>query len=318
MPRLDARFAALGALILLTLIWSYNWIVMKQVLRFAGPFDFAALRYVFGSAVLFAILIVRGDSLRPPPLVQTLLIGLAQTTGFQALVQLALVHGGAGKTALLAFTMPFWSVLLAWLLIAERPLRRQVLSLAMALAGLVLILEPWRDFGSAPSAALAIGGGMCWATGVVLSKRLFARNQTGVLSLTAWQMLAGTVGLVLIALVADEPPVQWSHYFIGALIYNGVLSSGLAWLLWSFIVERLPTPIASLSSLSIPITGVLLAWWLLGERVSAIEGCGIVLVATALLVVNARRRQAARLQSPEPDRGRMFVAKQPKPFVPDR
>ncbi|MGA9421757.1 MAG: EamA family transporter [Rhodanobacteraceae bacterium] len=298
MPRLDARFAALGALVLLTLIWSYNWIVMKQVLRYAGPFDFAALRYVFGSAVLFTVLAVRGDPLHPPPLLQTMLIGLAQTTGFQALVQLALVHGGAGRTALLAFTMPFWSVLLAWLLIAERPSRRQVLSLAMALAGLVLILEPWHELGGAPSAALAIGGGVCWATGVVLSKRLFARGQVGVLSLTAWQMLAGTVGLVLIAVVADEPPVQWSHYFIGALIYNGILSSGIAWLLWSFIVERLPTPIASLSSLSIPITGVLLAWWLLGEHVSALEGCGVVLIATALLVVNARRRSATERYKP--------------------
>ncbi|HET6546001.1 MAG TPA: DMT family transporter [Rhodanobacteraceae bacterium] len=292
MPRPKSRYAAPVALILLTLIWSYNWIVMKQVLRYVGPFDFAALRYVLGSGVLFIVLLARGDSLRPPPLVSTVLIGLAQTMGFQALVQWALVDGGAGKTALLAYTMPFWAVLLAWLLLAERPSRRQVIGLAVALGGLLLILEPWQGFGGARSAALAIAGGVCWGIGVVLSKRLFARGGTSALSLTAWQMLAGTIGLIVIAFAADEPALQWSGYFIGALAYNAVLSSGLAWVMWSFVVDRLPTPIAGLSSLTVPICGVLLAWVLLGERPSSMESCGIVLIAVALLVVNLRRHAA--------------------------
>src|SRR6187402_474915 len=81
------RNPALIALALLTLIWSYNWIVMKQVLEYCGPFTFSALRYSFGSIVLFAALMLRGESLRPPPLVDTALIGIAQTAGFQALVQ---------------------------------------------------------------------------------------------------------------------------------------------------------------------------------------------------------------------------------------
>ena len=62
------------ALVLLTLIWSYNWIVMKQVLRWSGPFTFSALRYAFGTLVLFAVLLARREPLRPPPLLPTALI----------------------------------------------------------------------------------------------------------------------------------------------------------------------------------------------------------------------------------------------------
>jgi drug/metabolite transporter (DMT)-like permease len=293
MARSASRTPALVALVVLTLIWSYNWIVMKQVLRYSGPFDFAALRYVFGSVVLFAVLALRRESLQPPPLLPIALIGLAQTMGFQALVQLALVDGGAGKTALFAYTMPFWAVLLAWLVLGERPARAQALGLVVALAGLGLILEPWRGIGSASSALLAVGGGVCWAIGVVLSKRLLARGGIGLLSLTAWQMLAGTAGLVAIALVAGEPAPRWTGYFIGALAYNAVLSSGLAWWLWTLVVDRLPTAIAGLSSLAVPIFGVLLAWSLLGERPSAMESAGIVLIAVALLAVTARRGRSA-------------------------
>lgn len=287
-PTTSPRRNALVALALLTLIWSYNWIVMKQVLRYSGPFEFSALRYAFGSIVLFTALVLRGESLRPPPLVDTALIGIAQTAGFQALVQWALVEGGAGRTALLAYTMPFWVVLLAWLVLAEKPGPRQWLGLVAAAGGLVLILDPWHGLGGAKSAWLAIAGGACWAIGVVLSKRLFRRG-VGALSLTAWQMLIGTALLIVIALAADERTIEWSPYFVGALAYNAVLSSGLAWLMWSYVVERLPADVAGLSSLVIPIAGIGFAWLLLGERPTLVESAGIALIGVALAVVNLRR-----------------------------
>jgi drug/metabolite transporter (DMT)-like permease len=293
-PAPSSNRVAFGALILLTAIWSYSWIVMKQVLRFVGPFEFSALRYSLGTLVLFAVLLLRRESLRPPPLLQTAMIGLAQTTAFQALVQWALVGGTAGRTALLAYAMPFWVVGLAWLLLGERPGLRLCIGLAIAACGLTLVLEPWLGLGDARNSLLALGGGMCWAIGVVLSKRLFQRGGVGALSLTAWQMLIGTLGLIVIAALTDEPPIAWSPWFIGALAYNAVLSSGLAWLLWSYAVERLPADIAGLSSLAVPIAGIALAWLLLGERPSLPESIGIVLVCIALAVVNLRRRPAAK------------------------
>jgi drug/metabolite transporter (DMT)-like permease len=285
----SSRRPALVALALLTLIWSYNWIVMKQALRYSGPFEFSALRYVFGSVVLFAVLLLRRESLRPPPLLPTVLIGLAQTLGFQLLVQSALVLGGAGKTALLAYTMPFWVVLLGWLLFGVRPGLRLWCGLAIAACGLVLVLEPWHGFGSATSSVLALAGGLAWAIGVVLSKRVFERGGVSALSLTAWQMLIGTLGVIVIALLVPEKPIEWNSWFIGALIYNGLLASGLAWLMWSYVVARLPANVAGLSSLVIPIAGVAFAWPLLGERPSAIEAGGIVLIGVALAIVNLRR-----------------------------
>jgi len=291
-PSTSAR-PALAALVLLTAIWSYNWIVMKQALAYAGPFEFSALRYAFGTLVLFAALLLRGESLRPPPLLPTALIGLAQTMGFQLLVQTALVAGGAGRTALLAYTMPFWVVLLGWLLFRERPGPRLWFGLAVAAGGLLLVLEPWLGFGGAGSSFLALAGGLAWALGVVLSKRLFARGGVSALSLTAWQMAIGTLGVVLVALAVPERAIEWSGYFIAALVYNAVLASGLAWLMWSYVVARLPASTAGLSSLAIPIAGVGLAWALLGERPDATEGIGVGLIALALGIVTLRRAPGA-------------------------
>jgi drug/metabolite transporter (DMT)-like permease len=276
-----SRRNAVVLLALLSLIWSYNWIVMKQALQHAGPLEFSAWRSALGAVVLFAVLAWR-RALRPPPLGPVVAIGLAQTLGFQALVQLALVTGGAGKTALLAYTMPFWAVLVAWRVLRERPSRAQALSLAVAFAGLVLVLEPWRGVGALEPALLAIAGGLAWAIGMVLSKRVFLRGGDDAL------------GLTVLALCVRERAIDWNGAFLAALAYNALLATGLAWLLWSWLVQRLPTAVAGLSSLAIPLLGVLFAWAVLGEAPSLAESAGIVLVAAALLLVARAPRRALR------------------------
>ncbi len=298
-PSSSSQRGAVLALLATIAIWAYSWVVMKQVLAHAGPFDFAALRYLIGAAVLFATLLLSRQSLRPPPLLPMILIGLCQTAAFQGLEQWALIDGGAGHVALLAYTMPFWAVLLAWLLLGDRPTARHWLGLALAATGLLCIIEPWHALGSVLSTTLAIAGGLAWATGTVLSKRMFRRHAPSVLNLTAWQMLVGGVALGLVALAVPQRPIAWDWPFIAELAYSAVLASSVAWWLWSIVLQRLPTTVASVSSLGVPIVSVLLAWLILRERPSPMEALGIVLVLLGLLAVSgigARGRARAPVQ----------------------
>ncbi|WP_426661018.1 DMT family transporter [Rhodanobacter aciditrophus] len=286
MPSSPAPRGAVLALLATIGLWAYSWVVMKQVLAYAGPFDFAALRYLLGAAVLFAAMLLARQS---PPLVPTILIGLCQTAAFQGLEQWALVSGGAGHVALLAYTMPFWAVLLAWLILHERPAERHWLGLALAGIGLVCIIEPWRGLGNATSTALAIAGGMAWAGGTVLSKRLFRRHAVSALNLTAWQMLAGGVALGLVALAVPQRSIAWSGAFVAGLAYSVLMASSLAWWLWSIVLRRLPTTVASVGSLGVPIAGVLLAWAILDEVPRPMEWLGIAFVLLGLCAVSGVR-----------------------------
>ena len=280
---------AVLALLATVVIWAYSWIVMKQALRYAGAFDFAALRYLLGALLLFALLALTRQSLRPPPLRLTIAIGLCQTAAFQGLEQWALLDAGAGRVALLAYTMPFWAVLLAWLLLRERPAPRHWLGLALAALGLLCIIEPWRGLGHGGSTALAIGGGAAWAAGTVLSKYMFQRHAPSPLNLVAWQMLVGALALGVAAWLLPQRPIDWNWAFVGLLGYSAVLASSVAWWLWSIVLQRLPTTLASLSSLGVPLLSVLLAWWLLHERPTRMEGVGMLLVLLGLLAVSGVR-----------------------------
>ena len=110
----------MAALVLLSLIWGYNWVVMKTALQDAPPLLFAALRTFFGAICLLPILYVKGRLRWPQKPLQVGLLGLLQTTGFIGFMMWALLAGAAGKTAMLVFLMPFWVLILAGIFLDER------------------------------------------------------------------------------------------------------------------------------------------------------------------------------------------------------
>ncbi|MHB8474122.1 MAG: DMT family transporter [Gammaproteobacteria bacterium] len=290
---------ALLALFALSLIWGYNWVVMKQALRYAGAYDFAALRTALGAISLFIVLRWQAKPLRPQAFKWTLLLGLLQTSGFVGLSVAALQSGGAGKTAVLVFVMPFWVLLLAWWLLDERPRGTQWLAVALALFGLVLVLEPWHLHTSLLSKALALAAGIAWALSAVLAKRLRRTTEIDLLSFTAWQMLLGSLPLLLIAALTPAAPIEWSGYFIAALFYNVLPAGALAWVLWMYVLQRLPAGTASLGTLAIPVVGVLAAWWELGERPGIYEGSGMLLIGVALAMLALLGARQARPADPD-------------------
>lgn len=285
---------ALGATVI---IWASSWIVMKQVLAYAGPFDFSALRYSLGSLVLFIVLAALRRPLAPPPLLTTALIGISQTAAFQGLAQLALTSGGAGHVVLLAYAMPFWAVLLAWALLREKPSRRHWVGMAFAAVGLVAVIAPWQGLGSAASSGYALLGGVFWALGTVLSKQMFQRHHPDPLTFTAWQMLFGALALIVAAQCLPQRSIDWTPAFLAGLAYSVVLATCLAWTLWLLVVRRLPTAVAALSSLAVPVISFLMAWVFLGERPTDNEWVGMVFIVAGLVAVSgiggARRPRAA-------------------------
>ena len=116
----NTTLKAFIALFLLTLIWGYNWVVMKLAVQAAGAFQFAAIRTFFGAIVLFIVLYLSKRSLALKEFPTMLALGFLQTCGFTGLLIWALVTGGAGKTAVLSYTMPFWVMLLAWPMLGEK------------------------------------------------------------------------------------------------------------------------------------------------------------------------------------------------------
>jgi drug/metabolite transporter (DMT)-like permease len=275
---------AYAALLVLATIWGYNWVVIKIATHDADPFSVSALRSVVGTLCLFAALLLTRRPLRPTPVVPTLLLGLLQTTVFTLLQVLAIASGGAGKTAILAYTMPFWVVLIAGPVLHERVSRSGAAALALGAIGLALVLMPLDPGGGLASRAFALGGAIVWAISAVYGKALRAAHKSDLLALTAWQMLYGTVPLVLIAALVPLHVLRPTVTFWLAIAYVAVLGTALAWLLWMFILSRLNAGVAGIASLLTPVIGVIAAWVQLGERPGPLEILGLTIIVAALVI----------------------------------
>jgi len=282
------------ALFVLSVTWGYTWVIAKQALTYAPPFAFAAERCVGGALALFLAVKVMGKSLRLEAPGPTLAIGLAQVTGFMLFQTWALVEGGPGKTAVLIFTMPIWTLLIAWPILGERVRGKQWLAAVSTLTGLVMIIEPWNMHSSLFSKFLGVMAALCWAIGTVLVKRLRSHRQIDLLSLTAWQMVLGAVPLVLLALVIPERPTDWTDAYIGILIFMSVISTALCWWLWITILDRVPAWEASLSVLGTPVVALVSSRIMLGEEFKFGEMAGILLIGCGLALLTLFGWAAAR------------------------
>lgn len=284
-----------AALASLSMIWGCNWVVMKVALRDAGPLGFAAWRCTLGALALFLVLAVGRRPLAPRRGLALVLLGLLQTSGFVGLIALALQDGAVGRSAVLAYTMPFWTLLLAASLLNERIRGIQWLAIGLAAAGLTGILSPWRGGFSAGDSAFALGAALCWAGANVVAKRMKLGNADDLLNVSAWQMLIGACALIALAWLGESRPVHWSPAFSLALAYNVVLATSLAWLLWLYALSRLPAGVTGLATLATPVISIVSGWVVFGEIPSRWEagGMALILAALALLSVSGWRRSRA-------------------------
>lgn len=271
---------------LTVLFWSFSWLAMKFMTSYMGPLQLVMVRYALAFVVLFILLLVTKQSLRLPPFGLTLGIAVFQTAAFQCFAQLALMSGGAGHVVMLAYTMPFWVVLFAWLLLGERPKIKHLVAFVFAGLGLLAVIAPWQGLGTITSSLLAIAGGISWGLGTVLSKIIMVRHAPPVLNLTTWQMLLGAILIWPVTLVFPQPAIVWAPELFWGLAYLAIVASAGGWWLWLSVVQRVSATVAGMSALGVPVLTIILAWAILSEQPTSLELLGVVLIMVGLVVIN--------------------------------
>ncbi|HUY11646.1 MAG TPA: DMT family transporter, partial [Candidatus Dormibacteraeota bacterium] len=182
---------------------------------------------------------------------------------------------GIGAISTLAYTMPLWVAVAGLFFLGERLHWLQIVALGFAMLGILAIVGFDRIGSAVLADVLALLAGVAWAVGVVITKMLANRTKIDVIELTTWQMLAGGVALAVAAWIAPHPATVYSVAYIWSLIYNIFIATALAYVLWSYVVERLPARDASMGVLSNPVVGILAGWIFLAEVPTANVAWGI-------------------------------------------
>jgi len=272
----------------LALVWGANWPVLKLGVTEIAPLTFRALTLPFAALGLLCIAKATGDSIRIPRSLwaKVTILAVANITGWNGLLLFGVQQLPAGRSAIIAFTMPMWSVLFSLALLHEPLSGRKVAGLALGMLGMgVLLGDDIRHLQRTPTAALLVlGAAMAWALGTVLLRKW--RPPLPQNALTGWMMLLGWIPLAALAPFFDGQPLHWpsaAGWF--ALVYNMFLAGTLAHWAWYSLARTLPVAVSSMSSLPVPIVGVFSGMLVLGERPGTGEWVALALVVAAMVAV---------------------------------
>lgn len=295
---LKNKWVVWGLMLLITVIWGYAWVFMKVSLNFMGPFTFSALRFGTGAATLLLVVwLVKAG--KPPRSMwkHLIVVGLLQTTIVFTFVMYGMQFVDAGKSSVLLYSMPLWSSLFAVKILGEKITSGKLFGLAVGMLGLVTILG-WdilfvQNLSVIFGEVLIIVAAVSWAASNVYYRvKLEGMTQ---LQVSAYQMLFGTVGIVIATLFAEwGDPIRLTGESIFYILFTGVLASALCFTVWFLILSMIDMITATLSTLLVPVFGLFFGWLILDEELTNSILIGSVMIIAGITVAQVFGKEKAK------------------------
>jgi drug/metabolite transporter (DMT)-like permease len=301
MQKLSAK--QLWLLIILTIVWGLNWPVMKLGVTGMPPLLFRTLSMWLGLPVLALALVWLKVPFAMSRKHWPELLLLAATNMFiwHVCIILAIQSLSSGRAAILGYTMPIFSAILGAIFFASVMTKRNWLGVAAAALGVALLL--WHEMmglsGKPQGVALALTAAATWALGTQLLRR--TKIDTPTLTISFWMtVLACVVMSALTVTFEREAWVMPSQSSWFAIIYNAVLVFGFAHAAWFYLARTLPPVASTLSVMFIPILGVFVGAYWLGEVLHwqdwAAVGLMVVAIASVLAPTKAPIKSPANVR----------------------
>jgi drug/metabolite transporter (DMT)-like permease len=284
----------------IALFWGCNWPIMKTVLTEIPSWTFRSLCVLCAGIGFFFIVKANGIALNIPkqetkPL---LLVSFLNITGFHMFSAYGLMYTGAGRAAIINFTMPIWTTILSRFVLKEQFTLRQLAGLVLGMAGLIFLIEPdIKVLGSAPLGALfMLGAAISWAGGTVLLK--YFQWTKPIVVLTGWQFILGGIPIIVGALTLEVTTVVFhmSWHVLLPMAYIIILPMIFCHWAWFTVVRLFPASVAAISTIVIPIIGVFSSALVLAEPIGFRElvALALVVVALAMILVMPKRFKHGR------------------------
>jgi probable blue pigment (indigoidine) exporter len=235
---------------------------------------------------------------------RALVLGTLNIGAFFALIFVAAYRLPGGMAATLTATAPIMVMLIAWGLIRERPRAASLAGAAVGVAGVALLVLRSGVTVDPIGIAASFGAVAMSSAGFVLVKRW--KPPVDLLTFTAWQLVAGGLVLLPIALVVEGAPPPLDLRAVGGFLYLGLVGTVLAYVVWFRGLRRLPAGAVSLVGLLNPVSGTVTGVVLAGETFGAVQALGLLMVLGGILAGQpsavARLRRRAPVVVPEPER----------------
>jgi drug/metabolite transporter (DMT)-like permease len=282
--------------VILALVWSTTWIVIKVGLEDLPPIAFSSARFLLSVAVLFVIVHAKRIPL-PKTSAEWKLVALTGVLQFSlnySAVFWAEQYITSGLAAVLQAMIPVFGLLLAWIhLPHERITAQKMIAVLLGIIGVTVIfldqlrVENWMAF--AGCVAIVVG-----AYAAAHSSILIKAKAAGIhpVSLVFWQMLCGLPAIVVYSLLTEGNPLnhRWTSRAVLGVVYLALFGSVLAFWLYYWLLRRVESTKAMMISLVTPLLAVVIGAVAVGETLPLQTYLGGSLIMGSIALIVFRKR----------------------------
>lgn len=285
-------------IVLTAIIFSTMEIMLKQVHGVFAPLQITVLRFLVGGLALLPLTLTtlrrRGIFPERSALRTWALTGLLNVSLAMVLYQMAVTYTKASAVAVIFSSNSVFFLFLAFLLLGETVRRNNILALALQLAAILVIVEPWNAQIDPLGAAFAILSSLLFALYSVLNKRTVVRY--GALTVTCFCFLFGSLELLTLLLLGHLAPIASFYESIGLSIFAqvpilaGITTASLPYLAYICLINSAAGFVCHMKAVELtsakeagliffikPALAPVLALIILGEAITANMALGIVL-----------------------------------------
>ncbi|MEO6085932.1 MAG: EamA family transporter [Umezawaea sp.] len=298
-----------GVTALAPAIWGTTYLVTTELLPPDRPLLATAVRALPGGLILllFTRTLPAGIWLWRSLVVGTLNIG-----AFNFLLFVAAYRLPGGIAAVIMSAQPMLVLILAALLIGDRIRFIHVVACLLGTAGVVLLVFKGTAALDAVGVLAALGGALCMATGITMTKRWGRPEGVGLLTFTGWQLTAGGLVVLPFTLFVEGLPTTITGNNLIGFAYLISLGAVISYAIWFRGIEKLPALAVSVLALGSPIVAALLGYVVLDQTLSLLQLVGVVVIIGAALLAQPR---PAKPQASDTDDDDDEATPEPKPFA---
>ncbi|HEV2630964.1 MAG TPA: DMT family transporter [Pseudolabrys sp.] len=283
--------------VLLAFAWGLNWISVSIGLRGAPPWTLRFLGAGLGALTLIVAATLSGHTLRVPrgERVHVMVAGFLNVALFQILSTFAQLNGATSRVIILAYSMPIWTTIMGRLLLGERLTTMRRIAIALCIVGLAILVWPLFAHGIPITVVLGLACAWCWCGATVYLK--WVKATVPPLANAAWQLVFGFLFIAGGTFIFEGVPhlngISRDTWL--AILFMGVIGTGLAHFLWWSVAARLPAITASIGALLVPVIGVVASTIVLHERptVNDIVGFALIFSAASCVLLQPGRKRIA-------------------------
>lgn len=295
------KVSSLLMLVLVTL-WGLDYSVAKTALEVFRPLNLMFFKYAGGLVVMFLLKLAidRRFAVRKQDIIMFILCGVTGQVMYYFCEYSAMEYIPVSLITIILSFVPIVSILIERIVFKHRFSAKMAAWLIVCIIGIALVIGA--DFrvllqGKAIGYLLAFGAVMCWNAYNFLTEKI-AEHYTS-LTMSFNQLLCTTLISLPYAIHVMPPASEFTPSLILRLVYLGVGSAGLGYLILVRGIRDLGPTISAMFTNFLPVASTIFGWLILGEHLGWLQIAGglIVIFASCIVIAEKGKLDNARARA---------------------